>query len=623
MAQQILNDGTFDFSLGQDSWHHPDRIQKNQYAKGINVTTKGGTLKPRPRYHRLEMIFDDDVIELDVGTRPIEQLWQGGKFQAALPFTLVPDRYILSVVCGFIFITNVATGHTSLMSKDIRVNPNAARINWSYAGQYIVIFDYPDYPVIIQGEKIFRANPNNIVNGQPQPQVPISVLGTYNQNRLFVANAGVEFTAGDPVGNLQTPEAPITFTEVFGPNAPFVNQFISLPVEDTSYPITAMGFIQQLDSSTGIGPMFVATANKFYFFNTQQPRVQWETGQFGGLLISNAGLPGNRAFVNVNSDLAFITPNMEIHTLSTARNEARKWGNIPISREVQNYLQLSSPELAQFAVAGYFNNRLYFTANPYRVISQGRNAEPIFDYVHGGFVVLEIENLASLVSAGTPCWAGLWTGVNPMEFVSFEDEAFIVSKDGCQPFGENAIYTLEENELYDTIGRYTRSVRSIIETRQYDFGNGYIQKQEGTVALHFGDLEGKISLDISRKPQQSSDYLKWGDWSYEAPVETCDFPTDEQFNGFAEHNFEQLIFGDAKVQACHPLLGEQFKIFQETQLKLIIEGGEWTLMDVKISANEIPFVERQEEWMCKKLPPKLLPAQCDETWNIPEPTICP
>ena len=626
MAEEILYDGTSDFALGQDSWHLPDRIQENQFAKGVNVTTKGGGLRPRPPYVRQDQVFDDQTIPQSHSTRMSEEFWRGGKFQAAFAYVALPDRYIMSVVNGLIFQTNIVTGRTTLLSSELRLNPNASRINWSYAGKYLVFFNFPDYPLIYDGVTLFKANPENMVNGALQPQVPISNLGTFNQNRLFVANTGVEFTAGDPVGNLLTPEAPITFTEVFTPSSPFVNQVISLPVENTQYPITAMGFIQQLDSSTGVGPMFVATADKFYFFNTQQPRDQWTSGQFGGVLISNAGIPGARAVVNVNSDLLFMTPQAKIHALSTARNEARKWGNVPISREVENWLKIRSPELAQFAVMGYFNNRIYATANPYRVVASSFDRQPIFDYAHGGLVVLEIENLASLVTAGTPAWAGLWTGINPMEFISFGDRAFVISKDGAGAFGENAIYeiSLDGVGIEDDAGRFSRPIRSVVYTRQYDFRNPYVYKWEQTVSMHLQDLAGKIDLLVERRPRQSHEFLEYGKWSHDAPVEQCKMPTDEQLNGLTSQSFTQLTFGDPVKKGCSPLNGDSYSIFQESQLRLTITGGRWLLEDLRMSSVVNPNVERQEQFMCQKLPPKRLPLQCNDAleWGIPEPSVC-
>lgn len=621
-----LYDGTLDFSLGQDAWHLPDRIQPNQYARGVNVTTKGGGLRPRPIYSRLDLNFDDTTIPLDFGFRTIKEWWSSGKFQAALAYLSGPDRYILSVVNGLIFQTNIRTGHTSVLSTEFRLNPNAARINWSYAGHYVVFFDYPNYPLIYDGMKLFRSNPLNEVNGQLQPQVPISVLGTFNQNRLFIANAGVEFTAGDPVGNLATPEAPITFTEVFTPSSPFVNQFFSLPEEESIYPITAMGFIQQLDASTGIGAMFVATAQKFYFFNTQNPRSAWGESQFGGVLINNAGIPGQRAFVNVNSDLLFLTPQAKIHALSTARNEAKKWGNVPISREVENWLKLRDPELAQVAVLGYFNNRIFASANPYRVIAQGVNREPIFDYCHGGFVVLEIENLASLVTAGTPTWAGLWTGVNPMEFVSFDNQAFVVSKDGSNSFGQNAIYELSENAgIYDDIGTYTRPVRSVVYTRSYDFKDPYSKKWEQSFSFHIQDLKGKIDLKVERKTGASHEFREWGQWKHDASFENCGLPSDAELNGISSQDMPQLTFGEPVDLSCNPITHDQNRVFHENQVRMTISGGKWLLADVRMKAELFPYVERQVEFMCAPLPPKRLPLPCDDAldWGIPEASVCP
>jgi len=620
--QNILTDGTADWSLGQDAWHSPDRIAPNQYWKGINVSTRGGFLSPRARYCQLQLTFEDKRITTSYGySRTIADIWTAGKFQAFIYYNQLPDEYLITVVCGLIYRTNIRNGKTILMSEDIKVNQYRPRINWSYAAGSIVIFDFPNYPVIITGDDVMRSDPNNVINGFSQPQVPISTMGTYNQNRLFVANEGTEFTAGDPVGNLLTPEAPLTFTEVLTPSSPFYRQFFTLDTFNNAPTITAMGFIQQLDSNTGIGPMFVSTEDNLFFYNTNQPRDAWTQGQFGGLLLANAGVIGPRAIVNVNSDLLFLSAQGKVHALSAARAESKRWGNVPISREVEVFLRTPEHRINSYATLGYFNNRIYISANPYRIGALDREARPVSDYAFGGFVVMELDNLSSFLSEGSPTWSGLWTGINPMDIINTRDKCFVISKDYEVA---NAIYEITDDIDTDIAYGLKRQVRSVVYTKEYEFENPFTQKREHNLVLQTKNLAGKIKIIIERKPSHSSKFLLWDTWEYEAPIEACDIPCDEFLKGLANHELKEIIFGDAEEQGCSPITGDVYNTFLKNQLRIIIQGDYWELDHVKFSARLVEFLERPTKVVCGKLPVQYIEAPCDSAvdWAIPTLSRC-
>lgn len=614
---QEVEDGTYDWSLGQDAYKYPDKIRANQYAKGINITTKKTNASPRPGFHQQKLTFDVKSID----GRTIEDLWTSGKFQAGISYERNKDKYIITVVGGLIYRINVTSKHIVLLSEDMRVDQYASKINWSYASNKIVVFDFPNYPLIIDGDTIYRADPL-------KNEVPVSTIGAYNQNRLFIANAGVEFTAGDPVGSKLTPDAPITFEEVFTPSSPFINQVFSLPVEAAIYPILAMGFIQALDTSTGIGQMFIATKKKVYTYQVQQPRAQWEsTPAFGSLLLANEGIAGPRAFTNVNSDFLFMSAEGKIHALSSARNDAKRWSNIPISREVENFLTFNDPELSQYCVMGYFDNRIYITANPYRVNALTRDGQNITDYAHGGMVVLELDNLASFLSDGTPTWAGLWTGINAMEIIDVGGRLFFLSKDGRGRSGTNALYVLDEDTNYDTIADRKRPVRSVIYTRQYSFTgdntNGeFIKKKEQTVALHLQSIKGNLKLTIDRLPTHSANWLSYATWEHNAPVSTEDFPEDKFADGYAPHELLELIFGDAEDGKCNPITDDLYDTWRGIQYRLTFEGEGWTLENFKVKAQIKQIAEKVEPEMCGLLPAIPLPLVRDTDWFIPEETSC-
>lgn len=614
--ENLLADGTVDWSLGQDAWTEPDGLQPTQYAIGVNVSGRGKSLGPRSGYHKIPLDFSDVKLRSEFGyLYTIESLWKTGKFQAFIYQPIASKEFVITVISGLIFRAEIGVWKASLMSEKIFASQRHDRLNWSYAEDAIILLDSPNQNIIIEGSQVRRANPNHTIGGDPAPEVPIATIAAYNQNRVFVGR-GITLTAGDPAGSPATPEAPLTFTEVFVPNTPFYEQEASLPT-DSSDTITAMGFIQQLDSSTGVGPLFVSTGTKVFFAKTDEPRINWTNGQFMGTLLANAGISGARAFVNVNSDLVFSSSEGKVYALSNARSEYRKWGHTPISREVENFLPSPEPELRKLAVLGYFANRIFITAYPYRCQALDRSRRPVTDYAHGGFVVLEIEKLATFLREGSPVWAGLWTGIDPMDMVNAGGKrCFIMAKNG----GTNELYELKPDSTFDIIDGRKRYIRSIVETREYNFQNDFLYKKEHNASLDLKNLAGKVSIRLERKPRGSQNFMLWGNWKQEIKVESKEI-TDDAPYGYVPLGSQTVIFGDPEEVGFNPATGDSYTTFLATQLRVIIEAENWTLKNVRVQARPHDMLERPGEQQLTVVP--LVPAQANIYWNLPEETLCP
>ncbi len=614
-----ITDGTIDFSAGQDAYHYPDRIAKNAYAKGVNISVKGGIPHPRDGYEKLDFIFDDDTIPTNNTShlnRSVESVFRFGKFQALIPYFLAPEYYFLIVISGLVYSLNIRLNKITLLSKTLTVNQYSSRINWSLAGNYIVLFDYPNFPLIVQGQTLFRANPLNVVNGLPQPQVPISTIGAYNQNRLFIANAGSEFTGGDPTGSLLTPEAPITFAEVLGPSAAYPGQTFSLGTANTNEPITAMGFLQTIDTNTGIGPLFVATQNAIYSYHTEVPRAQWTTiPNFGTLLLFNAGICGPRALVNVNSDIVFLSGAGRVHALSMSRNDTQLWGDLPISREVENWLKYWDPTLKQFAFLQYFDNRIYVSANPYRVQATTRDGKPITDYVNGGYAVLELNDSATLQGKDPPKWAGLWTGIRPMDMATSNNRCFIIAKHQ----GENALFRLTPDRTYDLISGKEKNVRSIMYTREFFEDSRFTTKYEQSLSMPIQEVQGDLDVTIDHRPSHSTLFKLWKHWQYTAPFSQCcgvKYP-----NGLAPHRFRELVFGAPDIsQECDPANNLSFSAFRKLQLRLTLKARYWQIEELKLKSVASPSEDLNSA--CTQEDVVEVPSDCNTDWVNEEESLC-
>lgn len=602
----IIADGNLDFSGGQDAAQIPERVAPNASYALINTTTKNGNLGPRSGYiHRSVTYPDGGVKDSNGKLHTYKDIFESGRYQAAIPYTLGSEYYLIIVVSGVIFLVNQRLYVVSLIpiSDGSYLNERATRLNWEAAGRFIVIHDYPAYPVIIDSGVAHRADPAKY-------EVPISVLGAYNNNRLFIANAGNEFTAGDPAGNKLTPNAPVTFEEVFTPSSPYLGQVFQLPTLATDEVITAMAFLQATDSSTGIGSLLVGTHRAIYSYQTQNPRAQWDAGQFGSLFVFEAGIVGPRAFTNVNSDFFFMSSDGQIRTASMSREEQKRWARVPVSREVQNWLRTTDAQksLLPYSVMGYFDNKIFATANPYYVPCIGINYPVDLDITHGGLVVMELDNISTLGHDSPPVWGGLWTGIRPMDIVINNDRCFIIAKDASYI---NQIWEVEPEVTYDTSNGKVRYVRSVYYSKSYDFQDRFQNKQPHSIDIPINNVAGDLNLTVEYKPSHSPNFLPWKDFKHSAPYQECSLPVT-CVNGVAKQSFKELNFGFPENEECDPITGMFYRMFRKMQIKFTIKAKSWNIPEFKVRAVTLP--QNINETVCGEYPTVTLCENCNTDW---------
>mgnify|MGYP001765887183 CR=1 FL=1 len=610
---ELITDWSVDFLGGQDASRIPDRIEANCYAAGINTTTKKVSIGPRWAFDKQEVTFPDGYI-LDKYSRrkTYRNIFESGKFQAAAPYYIGNLQYILFVVAGHIFVWNPDSNIlTNIEINDgPRINARAPRINWSAAGKYFILYDYPAFPVIIEGLEARRADPLAM-------EIPVSTNGAFNQSRLIVANNGNEYTGGDPVGSIATPSAPITFEEVFTAGSPYLSQVFQLPTADHNDPITYMGFLPLVDSSTGVGPLVLGTQRAIYTANTQNPRSEWDQKQLASLICYNAGIVGPRAFTNVNSDAFFISADGYARALSMSREEQHRWSRVPVSREVENWFKYWDRSLAQFAIVGAFNNKIFFSVNPYRVKALDLETNlPISDYAHGGFAVMELDNITSMGQASKPTWAGLWTGVRPMEIVNLGTRAFVISKDGFT----NAIYEINPEATYDSYKGNIRFVRSRVYTKEHDFKDAFANKEAHSLDFNFDSIQGDFEIDVKFKPSHSSLFIPWKKFEHKAPWRTCEVPSSCFINGFAAHVIRDLTLGAPLNTECNPVTGEPFRVFRKVQLQFTLKGKYWEIHEYRIKA--IPKALNKLETVCEPFKTVGVCLDCNDDWVTEEFESC-
>jgi len=616
-ADQLV-DGETDFSRGQDASKEPYLVSPNGYYAGINVSTQKGSISPRFAFKERKLKFPKGGVTLpSLHIKSYEDIFYTGKYQAVIPYPIASEHYFIIIISGILFQVNIDSYEVLIIpiANDPGLNEYAMRINWSVAGRFINIFDYPARPVILEDGTARRSD-------HAKYEVPISRIGTSNQNRLFIANGGDEFTAGDPEGNPLTPDAPITFEEVLAPAAPYINQFFRLSTNFNNNPITAMGFFQQVDISTEIGTMFVATNKSIWTYKTNTPRSQWEAGVFGSIFVPDSGIAGPRAFINVNSDLFWLDSECQLRSASVSRDEQGKWSKVPISKEVENWLKCYDATSVEYSVLNYFKNNIFVTANPFNCVATTINNLPILDIAFGGFVVLDAANVATLVAGApnsdrTPAWDGLWTGVRPLDTCTIDKRMFVISKD----YGTvNKLYEVDPTDTVDFIDGKERYIETVVYTKDYDFRDQFLDKQLQTVEFALGNLRGDFSLDVKYKPSQSPYFLPWNHFEFKAPYRVCGTVKDCQFKGLLPQTLKEVILGASDEALCDPVTNIYYDYFRQVQLKLKIKGKSWKLGAFKLLAT--PKEKPIYASTCNDFNVVNFCRECDQDWKIPDIDLC-
>lgn len=599
--ENIIPDGNSDFSAGQDSSRSADKVVENGYYAAINTTSKNGSLGPRWGVEKKRLKFPSGGI----GQRTWENIFGSGKFQAFVPVEFGNDRYLITIVNGIIFLVNKITFEVRvLVLEGQQIAPNLNRINWTYADQYVEFFDYPNYPVLVQSIEARRANPKN-------QETPVSRLGAMNSNRTFIVNGKNEFTGSDPIGSVAAPDAPITFKEVTTVGSDFFGQIFKIPTNYQDQKVTAMSFLQVADTSTGIGPLLVSTKNMMASYPVGDPRSQWTTKQFGSVLLYNTGMSGQRAQENVNSNLYFISGDGKVRSLAMSRDQQQRFSRVPLSREVEKWLKYSDIDLAEYASMVYFENKLLITANPFLTPAYDNAGNRTFDIGFSGMVVLEFDNVTSFGDSGKPAWAGLWTGIRPMDFAKSGEELFIISKDRESL---NAIYQMHPDKTYDYIDGKVQYIKSRIYTREYVFKAAQSEKELNSIEIGLENVAGNLDLTIAYKASHASAFTFWKHFKHKVAWKWGKL-SDILFNGYATQSFKGLNFGAPKAE-YDQVTKEPLNVFKRMALRIDISAKNWEINLIKLNAKILPNVTNNNTVEKAEVTKREL--TCNEDWNLEE-----
>jgi hypothetical protein len=211
------------------------------------------------------------------------------------------------------------------------------------------------------------ATPQNLV--YQTTELPAGRMGTYGRGRNWMAlTDGKHFIASDIVNGASGTavygfeDAVLSVTE---------NDFLAgggtFVVPGQVGDIRAMIFTAQLDTSQGQGPLAVLTPKVVFSCDAPVDRTTWQNLTNPILTESikaNGGL-SHYGTINVNSDVIYRAIDGD-RSYIIGRREFDKWGNVPISREV-DFINSDNPQLLNFCSKIEFDNRGSSTGQPWRL----------------------------------------------------------------------------------------------------------------------------------------------------------------------------------------------------------------------------------------------------------------
>jgi hypothetical protein len=514
--RNLLPDGFLSLEGGMNAGIAPTLVPKNQVAMSVNTTFRGGFASCRPAWVKKALTLTEAHPLLTTVT----DAFNGGTewFQGAAAFDSPYDNSsLVASIGGHIFRIrlldfNVTDITPSVPDPDPAIaptlypnNPNLRKAWFQQAENWMVIQDDQSSAIIFDGASTRRSN-------YAEMEVPTGSCMAYGNGRLWVAHRRY-FVGGDivggPSGTLDNDykDSVLKFTE---------NSYIasggSFTVPIQSGDITTLQFVAQLDTALGQGELVIGTANSVFTMNVPWSRDEWKTTAEPLIRTAQIGFgpTSDDGATLVNGDLFYRGKDRSIRSLIMATRDFSQWGNTPISNELQPILSDDSRHLLQYCSAVTFDNRAMVTVSP--------KLTPI-GVAHRGIAAINFDLISSLGNRVSPCWEGIWTGLNILKLVvaefKGEDRLFaFVENDGVIELWEMDLSAVDDNN--------EKQIEWYFDSRAIQWERPFALKRLEGGDMFVDQMDGDIDFSVSWRPGQISSWVNWHTWSECATTSTCD-----------------------------------------------------------------------------------------------------
>lgn len=526
-----IYDGSDNFALGADGGRRPHLLEANQYEEGDNLICRGGDASTRPPILDMTLTFEnpDQWYEDDGtfggatgGTGQASFVFANGLFQEASYYGRPDREYLMASIDGRLYRIDPGIGQTaSVLDVQLdRRNRKTVPINYHLqADRYLIVQDNESTPIVFDGISAVRKD--SIPTG--------SIMGS-GMGRLVVIDINDRIHFGDIFngkGNFGADM--LDFTE-----ETFIAEGQTTTLLGWQKKPTAIVFIPQQDTSTGVGECVILGENGGESFFLSIAREAWKDGAFQRTALGEGiGNFGHRNAVVINQDFWFKSKD-GWRSYRQARAVQDQTGQVPLSTNVEKWVKTETESLRQYGSAIAFNNRLLMLTTPY-----WNNGKPY----HNGGLSLDFAVLSSFGKTLPPAWDGHWTertmnplvGLRALQLVAGtfngKHRAFVFCLDSLNRIVLKEL--MPEPVGNDTGGKITARIRP----KSYSFQQGsspYNEKRLFGMDLWIDRVEVSTSFNASFRPDQTPKFHPVGETKTVTPIQnSVEGEAPVTFNGYS------------------------------------------------------------------------------------------
>ncbi len=473
---------------GMSSAFQPSDIEENQYAKGINITCRGGTTKTRPPVHKLNLSFNHDRDEVR---------FPAGKFQGAKVYVSSVGTFIVTVISGNVYLIDPISSEVTNQSLLIGpLNQFVDRCYFEQAERFMIIQDGFNRPMILDGLSIRKSD-------TPNKEVPVGTLMAYGHGRLFIKTGPTQFKAGD-IFLPNDADSLLKFTET-----EYLNGGGAFQLPAILGDIVSLNISHVMGTSTGNGPLLAYGENGIASYRVFEPRVIWQNIDIGRIEMIGQGARAHDAIITVNEDMMFRTSNglRSYRLLREQSQSQRKYTNL--SADVSVFEDQETAHLVHLSSAIFHNDRLLYTIVADRIEATDTFGEQIDDFRFRGIASLDFSTFNGLTSVGagkSAAYDGVWTGMNP----TFLIQGYFDEKDRAYVFGKtdeglNILYRIGDIPDMDngdvpincrlyTQGHFFSTTTARRERTEFPFISKTLDRAGAWVRFFEGEVDLKLSV---------------------------------------------------------------------------------------------------------------------------------
>ncbi len=469
MTERI--DGFVSFTNGANDGVDASVLADNYYARGVNISTRGGLVKTRPPWKKLLTL-------------------ESGLFQRAALYRLNSADRIVYTIAGNVKAIN--TSDMSVEDHSVVMSPTAARCYYVKPDEFFIIQDGTSTPVILQG--------NVRVDSSLEQGFKVGTLMAYGHNRIFIVprfvpdNAGVDTEEdGRPYFIASDLLFPYNKTRVFGwTENLYLNEGGAFSQPEEFGFINGLRFFRNAQTATGIGTLIVFGRDGNSSFAVNAPRSSWKDNDLSQVLFPENGTESPDSIINVNDDILYRDNKTGIRSIrfqvSSVASGTGIMSNPCLSNEVKYLFDLDLPEDLPYVSMASVNDRIYCTTG-------GR-------FNDGGFkcIVSLDSDLAHTINQlkSNAIYDGAWTGLSFLQILKakYNDKdalyAFVKNGDG------NELWVLDESSTSADNAETRTECRLYTKSMPHKIDDTVSTQREKVKALEFWfkDIVGRLDVTV-------------------------------------------------------------------------------------------------------------------------------